>query len=372
MKKITLCATVVPEKYDTSLKYLSPAANRFQINLCNEMIKQGCEFNVLSYIAIPITKDYVEVIEKETTLLGSTGYIFKNSGLLKSILRYNQMLRKKISDSDVVMAYNVTYAWLLTPFLSKNKKSVLILADISEPNSYKELWKKIYARIQIISIRKYDCVIGLSSNTKRLLRKKQNFICLEGGIKEEIYNKYITCKQREQEIKIMYAGVLEKVTGIDLLLEAVHMIDNENIKLIISGKGSLEGLVEQYQFKDERIQYLGYLDYNNYLEALDNADILVNPRNMNLSENQNNFPSKIMEYLATGKQIISTKFPGYENYEGYIDFCDCDVEDIRRTILVTLTSDNNMIKGIFNRNREFSKKYLWKNQIGRILDLIDQ
>ena len=92
---------------------------------------------------------------------------------------------------------------------------------------------------------------------------------------------------------------------------------------------------------------------------------MVNPRNMNLPENENNFPSKIMEYLATGKPIISTRFPGWEKYNKYIAFCESTVEGLQNALE---TSDAGRDRE--KEQRKFAAGFLWSNQVKKIQSLL--
>lgn len=370
---ILFCGTVVPESYDTKLRYLSPAANRFQINFCRELIRQGNKIEFLSYIGFPLEEGIPDFEKEQDFLDGTVEYVYRKRGsVVKGTCEFTKLMIKKIQKTDLLISYNVVYAWMAAPFLAKRmgSKSVLLLADFTEDSSYQNFKMKWYAKLQLHCIRNYDGVIGLSVNTKRFLKHKQFFMKMEGGISETVYDYFDRKSLPEEKIILMYSGLLEFVTGIDLLLEAFHKIENANIELWISGKGSLLEEVEKYAEIDKRIVNIGYLDYEQYLEKLRMAQILLNPRNMNLPENRNNFPSKIMEYLAAGKCIISTKFAGYERFEKYIIFCESFVEDIKVSIEKTIESEVYKDENIYLRNRRFSQNFLWKNQVQKILTKI--
>ena len=118
-------------------------------------------------------------------------------------------------------------------------------------------------------------VIGLSENTKVYLADNQEFIHMPGGINGFVYDYFREKRNSEESDKIvlMYAGTLEKVTGIDMLLKAFAQIEDGDVELWISGKGSMVSLVEQFVEKDDRIKYLGCPSYNEYLDNLKSADI---------------------------------------------------------------------------------------------------
>ena len=329
---------------------------------------------VFSYIGFPLEEGGREAIQKGKTPF-PVRYVFKQQNLLKTLTECRQTLQEQLCDADLCIAYNSVYAWFSLPKMCKKsgKKSMLVLADYSGPESYRSLPRKIYAWLMLQNIRKYDVVVGLSEQTKRYLTKKQRFICSEGGIDREFYDYFGTLpeKQISENNKIfMYAGVLEKVTGLDLMLEAFMQQADENCELWISGKGSMEQEVVAASEKDSRIKYLGFLEYAEYLKCLERADVLVNPRNMNMEENRNNFPSKIMEYLATGKEILSTRFVGWEKFKENVIFCDSTVEDMRNALTQCGLNIEKNREVRYTQNREFALSYLWQEQIKRIIKFI--
>lgn len=372
--KIVFCGTIVPEIYDTKLRYLSPAANRFQVNFCKELVYQGNELEILSYIGFPVEENIPDFSETTDFFENSIEYIYKAGEMKNNIKYFMQKLKKKAANADVVITYNIIYAWLLLPYWAKKnkKRSVLILADYTGALSYQNWIKKVYAELQGYSIRKYDFVVGLSDDAKRLLSRKQLFSCMEGGISEYVYNRFADFTLPQDDIVFMYAGLLEAVTGIDILLEAFHNTTAQNIRLLVSGKGSMEELVDKYEEKDKRIINLGYMEYEKYLDTLRETDVLVNPRNMHLDENANNFPSKIMEYLAVGKPIISTKFAGYNRFKDVIIFCESNVDDMKNKIDRARLDCRNDRENVYERNRRFARNFLWRNQVQKFMEFIQQ
>lgn len=370
--KVVFCGNIVPVSYDTKLKYLSPAGNRFQINMCREIEKQGHELTILSYLGFPMEVDESNFHQEKYFFPDKIHYVTKKKGVVQSIREYQKLMDQMLENADVVISYNIIYAWLKLPSLSKrrNVKSILVWADYTDKSSYKKILQKFYASIQLFCAKKYMYVVGLSRNIERLLSTNQDFLCMEGGISNEFFDEFDTFNQCDGQISFMYSGLLESVTGIDLLLEAFMNTDID-AKLLISGKGSLDQEVIKYSQLDNRIEYLGYLEYEQYMKKLKEVDVLVNPRNMNLEENQNNFPSKIMEYLATGKLILSTKFIGYETFDENITFAESSIESLRMQIERTCNECRNIAPKLYEINREKAKNYLWEKQINNLLKWVE-
>ena len=366
--KLIMCGTMVPSECENRIQYLSNAANRFQLNFVKEM-KKLCDIDVYSYLGIAVDEKVQRELAQKT---GDVNLFFRTADRMIGVMRFKRAVKQALKQVDCLITYNVTYAWMFAPVLAKrmSKKSALILADYSGEESYHSFARRLYARLQLKVIQKYDVVIGLSETTRRYLKPNQRFLCVEGGIDQAVYDYFgqASADEKQQENGIttyMYAGILEPVTGVDMLLKAFSRINNPTIRLKISGKGSMVKLVQEAAKQDDRITYLGCVPYEEYLCNLKQADVLVNPRNMDLPENENNFPSKIMEYLATGKPIISTRFPGWEKYNEYIDFCESTVDGLQ-TALETSDIGRDREK----EERKFAAGFLWSNQVKKIYRLL--
>lgn len=372
--KYLLCGTLVPAKYEIKIKHLSNAGNRFLMNFCDELKKKH-DLEVLSYIGISVDKNVRYLMGQEKIYNLHITYNFMSKYRLAGVLKYLYRVKSQLKQSDCLIAYNPVYAWLAAPLWAHNmkKKSILILADYTPKAEYKNVLKKLYAQMQLWSIRNYDFVIGLSEKSRVYTSEKQKFICIEGGIAQTFFDYYTEKKQKKQKVTIFhYAGLLEAVTGIDTLIKAFHQMPDENIILRISGKGIMKNWIEQMSKMDSRIQFLGCLVYEEYMSILQDADVLVNPRNMALPENANNFPSKIMEYLATGKTIVSTKFPGWERYVEYISFCeDSTIEGLMKELECAVQNAEEQTQDMFAKQREFARQFMWKEQVLKFCSFID-
>lgn len=369
--KILFCGTMVPEEIEYQVRDISAAGNRFQNNMIRNLKEMGHEIICCTYLGMDIPEEVGRALRQREAAAGQERYVQKNGKLLHSILEYRRAARKAMDDTETVICYNITYAWLQLPVWAKKKKNknIVILADYSERESYGNPLMKFYAWIQRQSMRRFDTVIGLSPNIRRKLRKEQHFILMEGGIDRALLETFRYRPHREgQPTVFLYAGLLSRVTGVDILLEAMRRIKRQEIRLIITGKGDLEDKVRQAAAEDERILFRGHLSYEEYVEQLQEADILVNPRNMELPENQNNFPSKIMDYLASGKPIISTRFAGWERFQENILFCDCDARALGVCMERALDkpADEN---AVFVSNRDTAGKFEWQTQLKRVLEL---
>ena len=105
---------------------------------------------------------------------------------------------------------------------------------------------------------------------------------------------------------VYFAGSLSESAGVNLLLDAIPHVTDPVLEFWFSGRGPLEGRLKQQAASDRRIRFFGFVSDDEYSTMLQKAAVLVNPRPSRLLENRYNFPSKLMEYLASGRPILST------------------------------------------------------------------
>lgn len=104
----------------------------------------------------------------------------------------------------------------------------------------------------------------------------------------------------------LLSGSLVKSWGRDLAIDVFRA--NPQYILYISGILPSKELTE---FKEKiedvpNIRYLGFLSYEDYTKVLDDVSCCLSLRDPDAFENQNNFPSKIFEFLSKGKEVVST------------------------------------------------------------------
>ncbi|MFD0671316.1 glycosyltransferase [Cohnella sp. GCM10027633] len=110
-------------------------------------------------------------------------------------------------------------------------------------------------------------------------------------------------KAKGDDIVLMYSGGLDHERGIDVLVEALKYT-RESFSLVITGRGPLAKILNADA--DPRIRYLGYLDYESAKRHMREADILINTQRETIDFAFASFPSKIFDYLATDRLIVSS------------------------------------------------------------------
>lgn len=368
--KIIICGPAIDAETEKKLSGASPAAGRFLNNMIDALKYNAYDVEKAVYISYPvIDKSVYKLAEDSQNIV-----VFKDKYILPSVIKFRKKLQNDLAPGDIVVFYNMSYMYFgLTKVVKKNKAyPVLMLADYTDYHEEKNPIKKVLAKLCEESFKEFDSVISLANFEEKQFKKNVNLEVLRGGIN---FNYFKDIKQpqynEDKPLVFMYAGLLSNVTGVDILLETMKLVKAQNLKLLISGKGELEKKVEEYAATDSRVTYLGFLDVDDYYKQLNDVNIFINPRNMGLTQNKNNFPSKILEYLATGRVILSTKFSGSEDFDGLIEWFDGNANDLAKEIDHACLAYKNLYEKTYITNREAAKKYDWNIQAMKIIQVVN-
>ena len=134
--------------------------------------------------------------------------------------------------------------------------------------------------------------------------------------------------------KIVYTGTLNERYGIRDLVNAFVALPDRDISLEICGNGDSAEWLKNISITDARIHYYGSMQHSFTMELQREAYLLVNPRKNNEEFTKYSFPSKIMEYLSSGRPILAYKLPGIpDEYDEYINYISSDLQSSLRLLL---------------------------------------
>ena len=112
---------------------------------------------------------------------------------------------------------------------------------------------------------------------------------------------------------ILYAGSLDTIYLIDELIEAVKIINQTKIKLLILGEGRKKKHLRSIAKNSLNIRFIGWVHGNAYFKYLANADICFFGTS-NMEINKYGFSSnKISDYLSLGKPILAHCVDGIDH-----------------------------------------------------------
>ena len=192
---------------------------------------------------------------------------------------------------------------------------------------------------------------------------------------EGIYNSDTKIEDREKEpLKtILYTGNLGLRYGIGTLLEAFHRISGEDYRLWICGGG--EGLdeVKRYCELDRRIIYKGILSRAEVIRLQKKATVLINPRNSGDDYTRYSFPSKTMEYLASGTPVIMSHLASIpKEYDAHIYYVEDESIDGYKNKIMEICNKSTEELRTFG---ELASRFISENkspmpQMTKVIDFI--
>lgn len=102
---------------------------------------------------------------------------------------------------------------------------------------------------------------------------------------------------------VLYAGGLSAAYGVDRLIDAAAFLPD--VDFLFYGKGDQVGRLTKTV--SGNIIYKGFADAATLADAMRGASILINPRPSGANFAVQSFPSKLIEYLATGRTVLTTR-----------------------------------------------------------------
>jgi len=172
---------------------------------------------------------------------------------------------------------------------------------------------------------------------------------------------------------VYFAGALSESAGVDLLLDAIPNVTDPTLEFWFSGRGTLEERLKQQAALDSRIRFFGFVTEEEYSTMLQRAAVLVNPRPSRLLENRYNFPSKLMEYLAAGRPILSTATSDVAEHYGnaVIVITDETPQGLARFIDRAVAAPAEDRAALGARARSAVEGVTWRTEVENILAFID-
>ncbi len=212
--------------------------------------------------------------------------------------------RQKEQPIDMIVFYNMRLENAPAALYAKKKYGIPIILQyedgLTQDATVKGIKKWLYARMEKKTLPNLDGAFLVNSK----IRVPCPAVTIRGAV-----HKNNTAKverrddQRNPIPKLLFASTLDRQRGIEVLLKALEYTKSKFV-LWITGKGEA---VEQIKANaDERVEYLGFLDYEAYQDTLRNADICINAQLAHHEFGNFSFPSKICEYLSAKKLVVSS------------------------------------------------------------------
>ena len=229
--------------------------------------------------------------------------------------------------------------------------------NLEKKSSFKNKLKNIYNNIEKHTNKLAQGYILLTEQMNEVVNlDKKPYIVIEGVADKNIdTDKSI---QKYTDFTLLYAGGLYKKFGVKNLVEAVKKIND--VRLILYGSGEMDGELEKISQQFPNIEYRKTAPNEEIVTEEMKATVLVNPRFSNETYTRYSFPSKNMEYMASGTPVLTTKLPGMPNeYEKYVYYIE---DETVNGIYEKIEKLKNMDRKELNNTGKNAQKFVVKNK----------
>ena len=362
--KLIWVGPMIPSTHLSTWKGASPAAMKWQKHLLDALVEEGVDLERLYYRPEPcwpkgrllpsqeIMQPDITYSNRQIPYLNLPGY--RNLSKKKNFHKSLQAIIDSRDDQRlIIISYNAP-SWIEDVFSNSDIRSqftcIYLIADQTAPKgadgyiflSYDNFQRHIY-------------------NNKKLH--------LDGAVYPQGPTQFL---QKSFEAKrktiFLYSGTLGIWGGVKILLDAMTLIKRNDFELWISGASDLSEFKKAAQ-KDNRIKYLGLLTDDQLRNTYQIADVFLNPRPVNKFGNQNNFPSKLFDYLSWKKPIISTWSNALSpEYKEVLHV----VEDNSLAFSSAMISYIGIKQTHMNEHEKWVKNKTWKNQAKNLLSFLNK
>ena len=250
--------------------------------------------------------------------------------LLSRCFRTRKQLKRMLdkNDDNTVIIYEVHTPFLLaaTSLRKRIKHINVIVPDLPEFMSgnvgkLHKLLKSIDHWLINRCLKKVDSYSLLSEGMQeRLPMAGKTWTLMEGIFQKEEYEEPV---EKANEKVIMYTGNIFKRRGVDLLLDAFQLIDKPEYRLWIRGNGDLKDEIIARSKQDPRIVYFEPMSLTELRKMERKATVMVNTTPPSMDFTKYFFPSKTMEYLASGTPTVMFRLEcmpkEYDSYVYYVE-----------------------------------------------------
>lgn len=186
-------------------------------------------------------------------------------------------------------------------------------------NSSKSLLFTLAIKMNKMYISAFDKYVLLTEQMNDLVNPKgRPHIVMEALCDSSIMTEEMPVVQKDSPRTMLYAGGLHVKYGLKMLV-AAFVKSGVDGRLVIYGDGPYANELREVSAKSDKVEYRGVAPNEEVVNAEHKASVLVNPRFTTEAFSPYSFPSKNMEYMASGTPLLTTKLPGMpEEYHEYV------------------------------------------------------
>lgn len=235
-------------------------------------------------------------------------------------------------------------------------------------------FRRLRTKNRIRNIRRMTHFVPLTDAMCDIINpgRKKPYVVVEGIVDSNMESKQ-PVPYNDGKRHITYTGRLEARYGIKTLIEAFTKLPYDDVVLDLFGRGTMDDVIKQYEDADGRIHFHGMVPMQEAVDAQRKSFLLVNPRPTAEEFTKYSFPSKNMEYMATGVPLLTAVLPGMPTeYHPYVFlFEDESVDGLssRLNDILSMPIAQVQMKGV-NGKRFVMENKNQRYQAKKVIDLV--
>ena len=179
---------------------------------------------------------------------------------------------------------------------------------------------------------------------------------------------------RKADVNLLIISRLVIQKNINIVIEAMELLDNKNVKLSIIGEGGefnkLEGVIHELNLQN-RVQLLGRIDNNKISQFLLTADIFIQ------ASDYEGLPHSVLEAINYEIPILSTEVGGCKDLlndgeRGFIIPIPPDKKIIAENIIYIINNQDEATKRADAAKEFISKEYSFLVQANQYMKIFQQ
>lgn len=314
-----------PSKFEEYLKKynnkLQQQGQKYNQLLMEGLVQNGAQVVSLSTRPInrAITKQKYFKGEKETEKGIKYKYIpFFNMKLLRELsvffgIFFSILFSKGNKKDTTIVCDGLNIAATLATIPAASLRGFKTVGIVTDVPGHWALSQKVSLnqKINLFIMRKFKSYLLLTEQMNEIVNpKRYPYIVLEGHADLAMKDVENSLENKADKKICLYAGSLRRIYGIENLVRGFIKSNVPESELHIYGSGDFEKDLTELSKQYENVKYMGLAPNSEIVDAEVRATLLVNPRPIGEDYTKYSFPSKNMEYMASGTPVLTTKLPG--------------------------------------------------------------
>jgi glycosyltransferase involved in cell wall biosynthesis len=288
----------------------------------------------------------------------------------------------KLSIPTIIVAKLLNIPIILD--LSENFPAMVIF---SEKRNYLDKIFKISFFIRILeclAVKLVDYVWVVVKENKERLIKQYKIKAEKVGVlrnvpilsRDENNSNFI---EKKNKLSLIYIGLITKLRGIDLILEALHCIkviyNINDIEFIIIGDGPHKTILESKAIElkiSNCVKFMGWVPHEKLSEYITSSNVGVIPHKVCEFTNTT-LPNKLFDYMLYGLAVLATDMKPVKSIvetEGCGIIIPEDPQKVAQVIVYLYNNREKIIEMGHRGRRAVLEKYNWHVESKAIVDTI--